>query len=615
MELSFLPIPRKLDYTTGTCTLGETFNLVNTGDIASDFSLNLLKTQLTNTSTFDNNSSFLIQFSPNTELDKQSYSLEIKTDSIILQGGSTVGVHYGIMTLIQILKQSGKELPTLSIEDSPDFPTRGVMLDISRDKVPTMETLFGLVDLFMDMKINQLQLYMEHTFAYKNHEVVWKNASPMTAEEIQELDTYCKERFIELVPNQNSFGHLTRWLEHAEYKHLAEAPDGWTTPWQDFRPYPYSLNPTDPKSLDLVQELFDELLPNFSSDLFNVGCDETWDVGQGKNKELVEEKGRGRVYLDFLLKIYEEVKARGKTMMFWGDIINQHPELVPEIPRDTIALEWWYEDVNQYMEKCKLFAESEIPFYVCPGTSSWTTLAGRTQNCMTNIQAAVEAGLEYGAIGVLNTDWGDLGHWQPLPVSYLGFAYGAATSWCYETNKTIDLPTVLDVFIFKDKNKIMGQLAYDLGNAYLKPELTIFNGSLMFWMYHNSLSEMQEVPRYSSFAKSGKDLISDWDTLSTKLQETSTYIHSVIGNIEEAEMQRDDAELIQSEFVTVANMLLLAIDDAQQQIQSGTGSPDIANRMNTIETQYKANWLARNREGGLTDSIARFKTLKDRNQQ
>lgn len=613
MKLDFVPIPRKLQLASSTCTIGETFKLIDLHGIASDFTLQYIENSLRKISVRDENSLFIIHISYDSGLEEQAYQLKITSDSISISASGAVGVHYGILTLCQIIAQQGREIPQLHIEDSPDFPARGIMLDISRDKVPTMETLLGLVDMFMEMKINQLQLYMEHTFAYKNHETVWGDASPMTSEQIQELDAYCVERFIELVPNQNSFGHLTRWLIHDEYKHLAEAPDGWTTPWQDFRPDPYSLAPTDPGSIELVQELFDELLPNFSSPLFNVGCDETWDLGQGRSKELVEEHGRGRIYLDFLLKIYEEVKSRGKTMMFWGDIINQHPELVPEIPRDTIALEWWYEDVNQYMEKCKLFAESQIPFYVCPGTSSWTTLAGRTQNCMANIQSAIAAGLEHGAIGVLNTDWGDLGHWQPLPVSYLGFAYGAATSWCYEVNRDIDLPSVLDTFVFRDRGRVMGQLAYDLGNAYLQPELTIFNGNLMFWMYHNSLSEMRDIPRYSMFAKSGKELIEDWDSLSEKLQETNDYIHGVMGNIEDADMDRADAELIQSEFVTVANMLLLAIDDAQGQIRDAGGRAEIEQRLDSIEKQFKANWLARNREGGLADSTARFKTMRERN--
>ena len=88
------------------------------------------------------------------------------------------------------------------------------MLDISRNRVPTMQTLLELVDLLASWKINQLQLYTEHTFAYRNHPIVWADASPMTGEEILALDAYCRERFIELVPNQNSYGHMTPWLIH-----------------------------------------------------------------------------------------------------------------------------------------------------------------------------------------------------------------------------------------------------------------------------------------------------------------------------------------------------------------------------------------------------------------
>ena len=151
----------------------------------------------------------------------------------------------------------------------------------------------------------------------------------MTGEEILALDAYCRERYIELVPNQNSFGHMARWLTHPRYRPLAETQDGFDTPW-GHDDYPLSLCPVDPGSMELVRSLFDELLPHFSSRQFNVGCDETIDLGQVRSKAAVEELGTGRVYLDFLLQIYREVKARGRTMQFWGDIIMAHPELVPE---------------------------------------------------------------------------------------------------------------------------------------------------------------------------------------------------------------------------------------------------------------------------------------------
>ncbi|MFN3332483.1 MAG: hypothetical protein ACK47M_08230, partial [Caldilinea sp.] len=80
-----------------------------------------------------------------------------------------------------------------------------------------------------------------------------------------------------------------RWLIHERYRHLAEAPDGWKAPWGDIHREPFSLCPLDPGSIALLRELYDELLPHFSSHQFNVGCDETFDLGQGRSKQACEE--------------------------------------------------------------------------------------------------------------------------------------------------------------------------------------------------------------------------------------------------------------------------------------------------------------------------------------
>ena len=86
-------------------------------------------------------------------------------------------------------------------------------------------------------------------------------------------------------------------------------------------------------------------------------------------------------------------------MMFWGDIIIHHPDLIP-LPPDAIALEWGYEADHPFAEHGTQFAQSGIPFYVCPGTSSWISALGRTENAIGNIRNAAENGLKNGAIGV-----------------------------------------------------------------------------------------------------------------------------------------------------------------------------------------------------------------------
>jgi hypothetical protein len=534
------------------------------------------------------------------------------------------GGFYGVCTLIQLVQQFGATLPALAIEDYPDLPNRGVMLDISRDRVPTMETLYTLVDRLAGWKVNQLQLYTEHTFAYRQHGDVWANASPMTAEEVLALDAYCRERFVELVPNQNSFGHMERWLKHERYRPLAETDAGFVTPWGDYWDHPYSLAPTNPASLELLERLYDELLPNFTSRQFNVGCDETFDLGQGRSKALVESRGRGRVYLDFLIGIYERVQARGRTMQFWGDIIGHYPELVKEVPHDAIALEWWYESNADYAaaqesagdvdwqeqashveRKCAAYAEADIPFYVCPGTSSWNSLAGRVNNAVGNIREMVETGLQYGAQGVLNTDWGDGGHWQPLPVSYAGFAYAAGVGWAHRANVDMALPAVLDAFAFEDSAGIMGKLAVDLGSVYRLPGVALSNSSVLFAAYQYPLDLM--TAEASGVAAKRKQRLACVENLLGKLSATIAAIDETIVRIDGAHMARADADLIAAEYRLVADMLkhgarrlLLIVGD------SSVKRADLAAELEAIEARFRLNWLARSRPGGLEDSAGRI---------
>jgi hypothetical protein len=168
--------------------------------------------------------------------------------------------------------------------------------------------------------------------------------------------------------------------------------------------YPSTLAPNNPGTLPFLRELYDELLPYYTSPRFNVGCDETWDLGRGQSKRLCEAKGKGRVYADFLKQIHREVAARGRQMMFWGDIILHHPELIKELPRDVVALNWGYEATHPFEHEAALFAKSRVPFYVCPGTSTWMTLIGRHDNAFANLRLAAKAGRKHGALRYLNTD-------------------------------------------------------------------------------------------------------------------------------------------------------------------------------------------------------------------
>jgi hypothetical protein len=522
----------------------------------------------------------------------QGYTLDIRAGDIHINAADNAGAFYGVMTLTQLLRQYGDRLPLLHIEDYPDFPARGVMLDVSRDKVPTMKTLFDLVDLLAGIKINELQLYTEHTFAYRRHPAVWEHASPLTGEEIMQLDAYCRARYMALVPNQNSFGHMTRWLTLDQYRPLAEAPNGCDTRWGRFDE-PFTLAPGDPGSIQLIREMYEELLPHFTSPLFNVGCDETVDLGAGRSKAECEERGSGRVYLDFLLKIYDLVKQHSRTMQFWGDIIMEHPELVPELPKDVIALEWGYEFDHPFDDHGAKFAASGIPFYVCPGTSSWNTIGGRTDNAMGNLLNAAENGLKHGAIGYLITDWGDNGHHQPLPVSFLGYGYGAAVSWNLQNNRDIDIARAISLHLFADPSGATGKAAYEIGNIYRLFETRIHNATAY------ALGTLRPVEQLNINTNAGE--------VKRALKEMDRQSRTVA----RLNMQHEDAALIRREFLFALDLMRYGTQRIAISLAKEKDRPSLMRALRPalrrVTAEHRKVWLARNRPGGLEDSVKKLK--------
>ena len=375
-------------------------------------------------------------------LKADGYQLRITKQGIDIAGGDTAGVFYGLQTLKQISRQCRGTLPAMTITDWPDFEDRGVYYDVCRGRVPTLEQLRRLADVLAHYKINQLQLYIEHTFAFRGHPKIGRGASPLTAEDILELDAYCRERHIELLPSLASFGHLSTVLKSPEYHALAEdlgvgefvAPEDEMPEWFRGRKG-WALSPANPKIYDFLDSLFSEFLPVFSSKRFNICCDETFDLGLGQSYEMCRKKGKGVVYLDHIKKVRKLSHKYGKQVMFWGDIIRHYPELISEIPNDVTVLDWAY-DARSDFDRIKDFKAVGLPFYACPGTSSWVSLFPRMPEAMANIAGFAAAGHKHGAQGLLNADWGDRGHFNFMEFSYHGYLFGAEQGWNTRADRT-----------------------------------------------------------------------------------------------------------------------------------------------------------------------------------
>ena len=144
----------------------------------------------------------------------------------------------------------------------------------------------------------------------------------------------------------------------------------------------------------------------------------------GQSAALAAEVGKGRVYLGHILRLRELAARYGRRIMLWADVLHSYPELVGELPDDVLLLDWQYEAADHYATTDAL-GKSGRAFWVCPGTSSWNTLFPRLDNALGNIRNLVRDGLAAGASGMLLTDWGDYGHYQPLSASWYPYLFGA----------------------------------------------------------------------------------------------------------------------------------------------------------------------------------------------
>jgi Glycosyl hydrolase family 20, domain 2/Glycosyl hydrolase family 20, catalytic domain len=369
----------------------------------------------------------------------EGYRMRVDATGIEILAGTSAGAFYGLATLGELVRAHGLTIPCCEIRDRPDFSRRGVYLDCSRGKVPTVDTLKGLVEFLASLKVNELQLYVENVFTFSRHPAIGRGFSPFTPEDLLAVQDHCRLHHVRFVPSLASFGHMERVLTLPEYSSLGEKPGHFGLPGGT------TLCPGDPGSIRLVADLLDEFLPLFTASDFNACCDETWELGQGRSRRRAGRLGGGEVYLRFLRKLHRLAEKHGKRMNVWADIVLNHPETIRALPPDIILLNWDYAPDGSRIPRTRELTEAGRAVVVCPGTSSWQTHGTRLGNALDNVRVFAREGRRRRAVGLLNTDWGDYGHRNPLGVSMHGFAHGAAHSW---NGRAVDAETFTETFCF-----------------------------------------------------------------------------------------------------------------------------------------------------------------------
>ena len=572
-----------------------------------------------------------VKFVKNNNLPQQAYRLTVRPEGISVEYNTLQGAFHSLTTLKQLTSQSPAGIPCVEIADQPDLQTRGAMLDISRGKVPKLETLYRIVDLLADLKYNHLQLYIEgFSFGYPSYKRYWETTeTPLLPEEIRALDKYCLERFIDLVPNQNALGHMQDWLKQDELKDLAECPEGYKL--LGLIEVKTTLSPTDPRSLELVKQMSEDLLPNFSSKRYNVNLDEPFELGKSKQRLIEDPLIIADLYLDYTKKLNTYVTSKNKQMMMWGDVVSRTPEVISEIPRDVTLLEWRYEAIQPYDKICQQYQNSGLNYMVCPGTSSWSSYTGRTDNMLGNISNAVESAVKYSAEGMLITDWGDTPHLQYLTVSYPGLVYGGALSWNFSSKDHLPLDSYLSKVVFRDSSGTMGNLVMNLGRynqfeEYPMLAMTTSNlatrlGMVDPVMFKAIMVRMREgIFELATFDSVTNNALHHMfaNPKPYRSEAALRYMTALETQLEKVNLEGEQGSLIVEEYKNNIRMVKLAVllkhfilySHEQDDENNRSMLMDMKLLCTTIIPEHERLWMMRNKRSGYRGSIEGFEKLQ-----
>ncbi len=351
-------------------------------------------------------------------MNAEGYALVSAGVRVAVIARSAAGVFYGAQTVKQLVDGTGATavLHLVNATDWPAMRYRGFHDDLSRGPMPTLDFQKEQIRTLAAYKVNVFSPYFENTLYYAGNAVPAPPGGAMTHEQVKELVAYAARYHIDVIPEQEAFGHLHHVLKYDLYGDLAETPHGNV------------LAPGQPGSMALIRQMFWEIDSLFPSKFVHLGADETEDLGKGQTRDLVKADGLGPVYLGFLKSIDSTLKPLHKRLLFWGDIASGSPELVKTLPTDMIAVAWGYGPSQSFDRAIDPFRRARMETWVAPGVSNWSRVYPDNYVALRNIQGFVRDGQRLGATGLLNTSWDDDGE-AIFNQTWYGVLFGAAAGW------------------------------------------------------------------------------------------------------------------------------------------------------------------------------------------
>ncbi len=281
-----------------------------------------------------------------------------------------------------------------------DFAVRGFHLDL-RVQVMKMPALKKFAKQLQIGGINTLIMEWEATYPFENHPLI-PNQFAYTREEVREFVDYCEDMGIDVIPLQQSFGHVEYILRHYRYKDMREDQKDYS-----------QINPLkEEQAKALFKDLYKDMISTHKSEYIHIGGDETYLLGHSKESQAkVAAVGKGRLYGDYIKLLCQLVVELGKKPVLWADIAMKYPDALQGIPKETIFIDWNYGwDVDMFGKHSNLL-NSGFEIWGAPSLRSHPDNYFLTQweKHFKNIHDFIPLARKFGYKGIVMTSWSTSG--------------------------------------------------------------------------------------------------------------------------------------------------------------------------------------------------------------
>jgi hypothetical protein len=391
----------------------------------------------------------------------EGYILDIKPSVITVQSGSCRGLYYGLQTLTQICKQSGRRpLSAVLITDEPELKLRGMMLDL-RMQTYSMDYILRFIRTLAHYKINTLVIEYSDKFPYTGEYEVIRNKNCFSETDVKKIVQYCHDHFIEIIPFLQSFSHMEYILRSEKYRYLREVDQ-----------YDSQICPLHPDSLKVTGDLLQQIarLHRYSQHI-SIGGDEPYHLGKcARCSDYAAKYGKGGLYIYYVNELYKIAAGMGISTSTCSDKLMAYPYTLDLLNKNYTVFDWdywtcddepvkvmnwntlkavnreeWEEaspEMRRFITETALDNEGKmIPFpYTKYLIENGFTVIGICSTAsvgpdcywvpqydvhIPNIKAYCRNLKRYGGLGIINTAWERF----LFELTYYGIIYGAEQCW------------------------------------------------------------------------------------------------------------------------------------------------------------------------------------------